>query len=53
MNASSQDGVHAMVPRDRMSPEARKIRETYAITPGAPFLQREFGFYCMDRWSMQ
>jgi uroporphyrinogen decarboxylase len=50
MNECSQDGVHAMVPRDRMSPAARKIRDTYAITPGAPFLQREFGFYCLDRW---
>ena len=39
-----------MVPRDRMSPAARKLRDTYAITPGSPFLQKEFGFYCLDRW---
>jgi len=50
MNELSQDGVHSMVPRDKMSPAARKIRDTYAITPGAPFLQKEFGFYCLDRW---
>ena len=50
MKECSQDGVHAMVPRDRMSPAARKIRDTYAITPGAPFLQNEFGFFCLDRW---
>ncbi|MBM4144142.1 MAG: hypothetical protein FJ225_11210 [Lentisphaerae bacterium] len=50
MNELSPDGVHAMAPRDRMSPAARKIRDTYATTPGAPFLQKEFGFYCLDRW---
>lgn len=50
MNETLHDGVHSMVPRDRMSPAARKIRDTYAITPDAPFLQREFGFYCLDRW---
>ncbi|MFZ4396673.1 MAG: uroporphyrinogen decarboxylase family protein [Kiritimatiellia bacterium] len=53
MNECSQDGVHSMVPRDRMSPAARKIRDTYAITPGIPFLQREFGFYCLDRWTAE
>ena len=42
-----------MVPRDRMSPGARKMRDTYAITPGAPFIQREFGFYCLDRWTAE
>ncbi len=47
------DGVHAMVPPETMSPEARKLRDTYAITPGAPFVQREFGFYCLDRWAQQ
>ena len=53
MNESSQDGVHAMVPRDKMSPAARKLRDTYAITTGAPFLQKEFGFYCLDEWKKQ
>lgn len=44
------DGVHSMVPREEMSEGARKLRDTYARTPGAPLVQREFGFYCLDRW---
>lgn len=48
--AAPQDGVHAMAPREQMSLGARKMRDTFAITPGAPFFQREFGFFCIDRW---
>ena len=33
-----------------MNPESKKIRDFYAIKPDAPFFQREFGFYVMDRW---
>ncbi len=51
--ASKPDGVHAMVPEDAMCAAARKLRATYAITPGAPFVQREFGFYCLERWAEQ
>ncbi len=47
------DGVHAMVPRERMTPSARRLRDTYAITPGAPFIRREFGYYCLDEWRKQ
>lgn len=47
------DGIHAMVPRDRMTLGARKVRDTYAIVPGAPFLQREFGFFTLDDWREQ
>jgi hypothetical protein len=47
------DGVHAMVPRDKMSEGARKLRDTYAITPGAPLIRREFGWYCLDEWHKQ
>jgi hypothetical protein len=47
------DGVHAMVPREKMSEAAKLLRDTYAITPGAPFIQREFGFYCLERWAEQ
>jgi uroporphyrinogen decarboxylase len=50
---SKQDGIHAMVPREAMTAAARKIRDTYAITPGAPFVQREFGFYSLERWAEQ
>ncbi len=52
-NETNLDGVHAMVPMAAMSEGARKLRATYAITPGAPFVQREFGFYCLDRWAEQ
>ena len=36
-----------------MSLSARKLRDTYARKPDAPFLQREFGFYCLERWKEQ
>ncbi len=48
-----QDGVHGMVPRDATVVEARKLRDTYAITPGAPLFRREFGYYCLDQWRDQ
>ena len=47
------DGVHAMVPREKMSPGARKKRDAYAIRPDAGFYQKEFGFYCLDLWKAQ
>ena len=47
------DGIHAMVPRERMTESARKLRDTYAITPGIPLFRREFGFYCLERWKEQ
>ena len=48
-----QDGIHAMVPRERMAEGARKLRDTYSITPGAPLVRKEFGFYCLERWKEQ
>lgn len=47
------DGVHGLVPREETVPSAVKLRDTYALTPGAPFFQREFGFYCLDEWREQ
>jgi len=44
------DGVHGAVPRERMAAGPRKLRDTYAITPGAPFVQQEFGFYSIEKW---
>ncbi len=44
------EGVGAMVPRETMDPTARLLRDTYAITPSLPFVQREFGFYSLERW---
>jgi len=47
------DGIHAAVPRENMNPAARNLRDTYAITPGARLVRREFGYYCLERWYEQ
>jgi uroporphyrinogen decarboxylase len=47
------DGIHAMVPRELMVEPARRLRDTYAITPGAPLIRREFGYFCLERWREQ
>jgi len=52
MNPSA-DGIHTMVARDAMTPSARKLRDTYAITPGIALLKREFGFYSLEVWAEQ
>lgn len=44
------DGVHALPPRERMTESARKLRDAYAVTPGAPFFRREFGYFGLERW---
>jgi hypothetical protein len=50
---TSIDGIHTLPPRERMTPSARKLRDIYALTPGAPLLHREFGYYCLERWYEQ
>lgn len=52
-SVDTQDGVHGLVTRDKMCEGATLLRDTYAITPGAPFVQREFGFYCLEQWAEQ
>jgi len=47
------DGVHAPVPRQGMTPAARRLRDNYARVPGAPLFRREFGFYVLDRWKRE
>ena len=47
------DGIHTMIDRDAMTPSARKLRDTYAITPEISFLKREFGFYSLEVWAEQ
>jgi uroporphyrinogen decarboxylase len=47
------DGVRAMVPRERMPPHVRKLRDTYARVPGAPLYREEFGYYCIEEWRRQ
>jgi hypothetical protein len=48
-----QDGIHGMVPKDKMSPAARKLRDIYDIVPGSPFPQQEFGFYSIEKWQAE
>ncbi len=51
MDFSEQpDGIHSMVPREKMSEEARKYRDFYEIKPFAPIIQREFGYFSLERW---
>ncbi len=35
---------------DREKLAVRKIRAFYDREPGAPLYQKEFGYYCLDRW---
>ncbi len=34
-------------------PAALRLRDAYARKPGAPLVQREFGFYCLEQWKEQ
>ncbi|MCE5197731.1 MAG: uroporphyrinogen decarboxylase family protein [Armatimonadota bacterium] len=47
------DGIHGMVPREKMTPAVRKKRDFYTMVPGAPIYHREFGFYSLDRWKAE
>lgn len=48
------DGVTALLPRERMTTSARKLRDTYARVPGAPFYHKTFGLWmCLDTWQEQ
>ena len=51
------DGITALPPREKMTEAARKLRDTYAMTPGIPFLKREFdwneGYFGLDKWHEQ
>jgi len=42
-----------MVARAEVCASARKLRDTYAITLGAPLFRREFGYFCLERWKEQ
>ena len=49
------DGVHALVPREQMTPAARKLRDTYARVPGIPLYRREFWLMpgTLERWKTE
>ena len=50
---SDKQGILTMLPRKMMCVPARKLRDTYAVTPGIPLFKREFGFYSLERWAEQ
>ena len=52
-NPNSPDGIHAMVPKEKMSAGARKRRDAYNRVPGAPLYRCEFGYYSLDAWKTQ
>ena len=45
--------TNELPPRELWTEAARRRRDTYAVTPGAPFLKGEFGFYCWEEWKQQ
>jgi len=47
------DGIHGLVPRDKMSKVAQKMRDFYSMKADAPIYQCEFGFYSLDRWKRE
>ena len=53
MTQPAQNGIDALAPREQWADSARKLRDTYAITPGAPLVRKEFGYYCLERWHEQ
>lgn len=48
-----QDGIHNMVPREKMSKGARKMRDIYELKPDVGIYQTEFGFYSLERWKRE
>lgn len=52
---SNNDGIHDMVPRERMSPAIRKMRDFYDQIPGAPFYRKEFWLMenTLEAWKNQ
>jgi hypothetical protein len=45
------NGVHSLPPRSAWDPACRRLRDFYAMVPGAPLYHREFGLWmCLDRW---
>ena len=44
------DGIHGMLPREKMCKGAKKYWDFYNMVPGAGFYQREFGYYSLDKW---
>lgn len=52
-HCTQTEGIDALPPRELWTDAARRRRDAYAITPGAPFLKNEFGYYCWEQWKQQ
>ena len=46
----TQTKTVTLPPREKMHPDAVRLRDIYARKPDAPIVMREFGFYSLDRW---
>lgn len=44
------DGIHGMLPREQMAPCVRKYWDFMNMVPDAPIYQKEFGYYCLEKW---
>lgn len=50
-NINFQDGIHSLVPREKMTASAIKLRDIYARKPDAPLFRKTFGLWlCIDHW---
>ncbi len=51
VEALLQTRLSERMPPEAMEPAARKLHALYACKPGAPLIQREFGFFmCIEAW---
>ena len=44
------DGIHGMLPREQMAESVRKYWDFMNMVPDAPIYQKEFGYYCLEKW---
>ena len=49
----ANNGINGMLPREKMSRGARKLRDFYEMKADAPIYQCEFGYYSTDRWKSE
>jgi uroporphyrinogen-III decarboxylase len=53
VNDTMIEGITTPLPKEKMTNGARKLRAVYEMVPGAPIYQREFGYYCLDKWKRE
>ena len=44
---------YSLMKENQMNPGARRLRQTYKITKDIPLVQKEFGFYTLERWEKE